>query len=519
MGRSRSDNLRVPLEVWHSAVLVAFFLTAVAANFWVIAKYGNATPSGDEWSAEALGLYPSYFRSHLSLGALLAPNNEHRIFTTRLLELLLIHFNGLWDPILQMMANAVIHAAIGVAFLLVVRRHLSPIAFTGCAVLVLTVIALPYGWENTLIGFNTHFYAVLLFGLIAIRLLSRESSFSWLWLIGLACGALSFLSLASGALVFLASFLVLLAKLGCGAVTGRRDRLAAAVLLAGFGVAYAFTPTVAWLAAWRPHSPFEFLQAFFTLASWPFAGGALIAAIVNMPGAAVAWTIYRDRPPASDIRWTLLGLWLWVVLQVASIAYGRAIYVEAPRYFDITALGVMVNFVCAVRLAGVGNLVGLRYARYASFAWGVIVATGLWHAAERLPEELRAAAAERLVQEYNVKAFLATGDFPSGSVLPDALPLPNVDGLAAILADKNVRRFLPSSLQTAMPEEVGRFGPERETRVDRLAWLRDGLLTASEPLLFAGAVSFLLLAAFGALAERPSDHKNGFGVGATAKLS
>ena len=67
-----------------------------------------------------------------------------------------------------------------------------------------------------------------------------------------------------------------------------------------------------------------------------------------------------------------------VVLQVASIAYGRAIYVEAPRYFDITALGVMVNFVCAVRLAGVGNLVGLRYARYASFAWGVIVATGLW---------------------------------------------------------------------------------------------------------------------------------------------
>ena len=67
-------------------------------------------PYWDQWD-EARDLFRPWLKGQLTWGMLFAPHNEHRIFFTRVLDLLVIRLNGQWDPLLQMTVNAAIHAA------------------------------------------------------------------------------------------------------------------------------------------------------------------------------------------------------------------------------------------------------------------------------------------------------------------------------------------------------------------------------------------------------------------------
>src|SRR5712672_685323 len=109
---------------WRALTCVAFVLVVLGAKLWIISRFGNPTPLNDEWDAQAAGLFIPYFDSTLSLQQLLAAHNEHRVLTTRLVSLLLLAANGLWDPILEMIVNATIHVALGIGILIVIGRHL-----------------------------------------------------------------------------------------------------------------------------------------------------------------------------------------------------------------------------------------------------------------------------------------------------------------------------------------------------------------------------------------------------------
>ena len=58
-------------------------------KIWLISYNGNMTPFWDQW-AEANGVYRAYLNHTLTSRQMLNPHNEHRIFTTRLLALLLL---------------------------------------------------------------------------------------------------------------------------------------------------------------------------------------------------------------------------------------------------------------------------------------------------------------------------------------------------------------------------------------------------------------------------------------------
>ena len=98
----------------------AFSATLLGAKLWLIGAYGNATPYWDQWDGEAAALYRPLLDGTLGWANLLAPHNEHRIFTMRLIELALLMLNGIWNPLLEMVVNAVIHTvalALGAALL------------------------------------------------------------------------------------------------------------------------------------------------------------------------------------------------------------------------------------------------------------------------------------------------------------------------------------------------------------------------------------------------------------------
>ena len=404
---------------------------------------------------------------------------------TRLMSLALIWANGLWDPILQMIVNAAIHVALGVGILMVFDKHLDRGAFAGLAILTVMLVAVPNATENPLVGLQTHFYCVLLFGCSAIFLIAGEYGFSALRILGIAAAALSFLSLASGALVFLACGGVVIAKRVLRVESGWRPWAFAAVLFACFVLALSVTPTIAAHKVFAAHSAREFLIAFLRQASWPIRYPLEVSAlVVNAPLVMVAWRTLRKPPPSNNIAWVLLALGLWNALQFAALAYGRAAMSEASRYLDIRALGLIINFICAAIISDTGRK------RLLAASWVVAIVIGwAFQTAIDVPKQLQERYSTSVQQEKNVRAFLATGQFLPGASGDDlSLPYPDAKRLADLLSDERVRRFLPSNLQPAIAGE--RLPNEASMRRDRLGGFRDALLAAGP---YLAVVGFLLL--------------------------
>jgi hypothetical protein len=132
-----------PAAFWRIVLVTSFTLAAIGANLWIIATFGNSTPYHDDWDTLAAGLYVPYADSTLTLHDLVAPNGEHRHFTTRIISLTLTVMNGRWDPILQMIVNAGLHVALGVFVLLTFGRRLDRFAFAGLTLITLGLIAVP----------------------------------------------------------------------------------------------------------------------------------------------------------------------------------------------------------------------------------------------------------------------------------------------------------------------------------------------------------------------------------------
>ena len=79
------------------------------SKLWVIGAYGNATPFWDQWPGEASFLYHPLVAGTFDWTRFFEPANEHRIVTTRLLEVGLLKLNGIWNPLLEMVVNAALH--------------------------------------------------------------------------------------------------------------------------------------------------------------------------------------------------------------------------------------------------------------------------------------------------------------------------------------------------------------------------------------------------------------------------
>jgi hypothetical protein len=231
------------------------------------------------------------------------------------------------------------------------------------------------------------------------------------------------------------------------------------------------------------------------VAAWPFRVHMTIGTVlVNAPLAILAWRTLRKPPAGDDVAWALLGLGLWNGLQFAALALGRAVNaIDSTRYLDICAFNLIVNFAAAAVLAE-SSLRRLLVA-----AWLAAIAIG-WtvQTAQHVPQELAARHARGLVQEKNVRAFLATGAFLPGASGDDlSVPYPDAARLAQILSDPKVRRILPSIFR----DGVAHGAATASAPPDRLSGIRDGLLRAGPFLAVIGALLMALAAIWPLLAS------------------
>lgn len=451
-------------RAWQYWVLVVVLLVM---KFQLIAFYGNATPYWDQWDAEAGLLYRPWLEGDYDWKLLFSPHNEHRILTTRLLALALLELGGqTWNPLLQMKVNAVLHVGAICVLLYFLSKVIRGGYRTALFLFAGALFSIPFGWENTLAGFQSQFYLLLLFSFVFLWAMSVLPCFSVRWWMGLIAGVLSVFTMASGALTMLAGGLILLIRRYW---FGERRAVALSAIVLILGVSLLsvhYTPTNPGHVALKAESLFAFMKALVRIVAWPASEHGEGVLFIQVPLflliVQILWrrTILGPRPAGLVF---ILAMALWLYGQFASIAYGRAIGALSSRYLDLFAIGLILNFAALLFLRASVPRDSRRQRRHANSAillWLAVVAFGFIKTAPNLAEDLRFKAGTGAEQEKNLRAYLCSGDIIHLVKKPlQYIPYPDSNRLKTLLDNPAIRRILPSNINETLAErKVGSDG-------------------------------------------------------------
>ena len=443
--------------VWLKSVAISPSLTCVLlVGCALIAIAANPTPFWDQWDGEAAGLYKPWVKGTLTWPNLIAPHNEHRILPTRLVHLGLFEALGhRWNPIAEMAINAFLHvAAIGMlaGFLAsaLPKSHRWSVWTFAAALHVV-----PFGWDNTLQGFNTHFYVLLLvsFALLWTCTVAGPSVKGYLGVVAMACTLV--LTMASGLFGAAVGAAVLLCRrIVCH---DRTAPVSLAVILGGIAAAgVLLTPSIPEHAALRAHSLGEFVGGLGRVQAWPLPTvgrnlvSALMPVVMQAPAIIAVVAAFRNRAANRQAFLVFAGMTAWVWLQAGALAYARYRTGLGSRYLDILSAGTVLNFAAVVYLWTQSRGRGRTVITWLAGAWLGAVACGVVQAVPGLYRDIRTKIAESEEQERRVRAYLRDGDpkvlFDAG---PMEIPYPDAARLQAFLDDPTIRSFLPAGFVPA----------------------------------------------------------------------
>ncbi|ORW18369.1 hypothetical protein AWC19_19090 [Mycobacterium palustre] len=472
-------------------LLAAVALSVFGAKLIVISALGSPVPLLDQWDAEADALYSPYLKGTLSAGALFAPHNEHRIFVSRVFSLLHLELAGEWNTRLEMVLGAITLTALVTLVTALLMPLVAPQRKMLLACFAALLFVFPIGYENTLWGFQSQVYFTLLFGVAALVAFAAARPFSLRWLGGLAAAVASYWSFGTGATTIFAAAGLVSLQLATKARKRSCLELAAVAAMAAIGLAM----VVRQASGAHPKS---------TL--WTFVQGLSVFGAMTVAGLIpVAWfcrhTMAR-HPGISDRAWVVIGIPLWIVIQLGVVAYARGILI-APRYMDIVLLLYPVALVAVYTFADSAR--DTRFGRYASrgavtWVFAVAAAIGIlgYYVTALGATDWSKSAYQQMV---NVQAYVATGNVDhlktkGASGRMANLFYPNPQRLAGILRDPAVRAILPPGMRP--PDADNAVGRNRMLLKGRAAGVTAGairLLLGSGPAMLALGVGLFFAAA------------------------
>jgi hypothetical protein len=427
-------------------------------------------PFWDQWDGEALTLYIPWSDHGLTWRQMFTFHNEHRIFFSRLLALSLLIVNGQWDPHLQIVVNGLLHSLVGVIlastlWLAMDRRYLPAIAAA-----VALVCAPPFAVENSLAGFQSAFYFLLLFSVLALWLMGMNRAGSFAWWLGVLCAACAPFTVAGGILVVVPlGCLVLLRAIALR--TGWWQLAAnAAALTAIAAIGYAaLPPPIAYHESLRAANPFAFIIALTRNLAFPFINYPRAVVLMWLPVTCLACLVLWRRLKSTPIEWITLAMAAWVVIQSAAVAYSRGATGAAPasRYMDLLGFGVIANAMALLLLLG-----SLRTKRWTIVGtsvlavWIAIVCVGIARVSDEMLET-SARVRRQWTPEHvkNVRLFIMSGDLDAflEKKGPRDVPYYSPSMLATWLEHPYMRRILPAAVRQPLDVRAadGSDGPNR----------------------------------------------------------
>jgi hypothetical protein len=432
-------------------------LALLGVKVLLIARLGSPTPFWDQWG-EATGIYLPYLSHTLTFDHLIAFHNEHRILLTRLALLAMLYVSGTWDPILQMLIGAVVHVATINFLLAAIARPLNSTALMLLLGFALVFFAVPFGWDNTLWGFQIQFYFLILFSVVSLFLLCHAKAWSPAWLLGTVIGAAGYFSVASGALILPAAIVLALAQVALGQRRGLPEvagiALHAAISAIVIRDVLLFAPHTAGTAA----SVSQMLASLMISASWPIAARSwtgvlkvIPAVLLYGPLLILAAKMRVQRPGIADRRWFYLALAAWLAVQVFALSFGRTGGTIQSRYSDIFLIGVVLNAAAMLLLLTEDGEPKRKLLTYGAAVWIFAVTLGAGQkAVVNVIDDISARYRNSLTQTANIKGFLATNDFAYLDNKPTFdIPFPFPEQLRDLLREPAVRAILPPQLTGA----------------------------------------------------------------------
>lgn len=480
---SRQDRRRLRLAgLW----LVALFITIVGAKLLLMRDIPATVPYWDQWDATAANLYIPYAECRLSWSTMFSLHNEHRVFFTRLLALDLIVANGEWDPRLEQVINAGLHAMTAVVITTILwtvsaRRRLewlvAAAALTSCA---------PFGYENTLAGFQSNFSFLILFSILALWLTTIAPPWTARWWLGWVCAICALFTSAGGVLT--AAAIAGVAALAIAAAPSawrmQLPNLAAAAAVLVLGAATASPP----LAAHEPlraHGLSQFRLALTTNLAWPWLLNRWAALALWGPTLMLAAAIARRRLRSSQDERLTAGWAAWVFLNAVAVAFGRgAVGLPDSRYMEFLSLGIGANLLALGSLTAGWQGRGVRVAGQGlALVWLTFVAVGIDRLSAKALVTLAGWRTMYAAHAANIREVIATGDraaFVAKRPLYD-LPYPGPERLADLLATPALARVLPAVVRRPLHTEAqpgmaaafvttGPNLPSLRRATDRPAW-------------------------------------------------
>jgi len=347
-----SEAERTPACGWWWMAVVGLGVTVFAARLVLIATYGTDVPFWDQWGAEAVQLIQPYIKGGDWWSALFRAHNEHHIVSTRLLAAGLFALNGQWDPLLEMVSGSII-CAVNMAVLLSLGRGLNPVSRWIWAGVLTLAGTLPYGWENTLFGFQTQVYFVMLGGIVALALATKPERTDR-WAIATLAALFSGFSMAGGFLLA-APF----AAIAVFSVLSQPLRLA----VAARWMASAFLLIlVAWLTQHpvpqherlHVHDYESFAAVAATYIAWPLSPGWLWFIPMLSPVLVLSALRWRSGTSTPLENFTV-GLCIWGIAIAGVLAWSRggqfSIGSDAPsRYLDMLVVVPLSNMLALALL-------------------------------------------------------------------------------------------------------------------------------------------------------------------------
>lgn len=433
--------------------LLAVALVIFSARLWLIHNFGSSVPFWDQWDMQVSGLSP-WLDGTLKWNDLFATHNEHRILVTRLLSLLLLILNELqWNPLLEMIVNALLSTTIAIILIAILKNKLEPTVQNWLLVSVILLWSLPYGWENILVACSNNHSLMILFSVISAWGLLLHDNFSWKWWLGAICALAAYFNVASG---FFMSVVIIILKLYLIAIDkgNRRSHLPTLLICALITmISVILLVKIPGHAVLKAHSVTDFLLAFGKSLAWPWVTYPWLSLILYLPFLALVLRIVWLRRYPSPAEIFILALGGWVILQAASMGYARGAggFPPASRYMDSLAFGVVVNLFAFYFITqpwyGLTRWIKPAFHVFACF-WQVLVVIGLggltvvgsWPAIQQKQFQ-------GMEQLKNTREFIRTGQISALQNKPLLhIPYPDPNRLAYLLANPNLRRILPHTL-------------------------------------------------------------------------
>ena len=305
---------------WRPAVLwlATLFLVVFSAKLFLMRDNPVTVPFWDQWDAEASRLFVPFNSCDLSWSQMFSLHNEHRIFFTRLLALDLLAVNRLWDPRVEQVVNAAMHAFTGVLLATLLwlaneRRRMDLVAMV-CAF----TFAMPFAWDNTLMGFQSAFYFLLLFSIPAIGLIGRYRQGSGPWFLGWACALSALFTSAGGVTAAVAiAGMVVLKLAGNWREWGEAlSNLMVAAVVTGIGLALA-SPPLPGHEPLRAKTVAEFSGALWHNLAWPWIDFSQFAVVMWLPICLLLIAAAWRRGRTTELERLIVALGGWVAMNAA----------------------------------------------------------------------------------------------------------------------------------------------------------------------------------------------------------